>query len=232
MKKALIIIIPAAIAITALKVFDSKNAHQEGLGMPTHKADNISNHDKNSLNFNNPFKIVSGKNKKDINKARTLIETTSRNTAELPDQNSPIKEVATATTASPWHINNSYINERYQFAPQVHEKMPVNINAGQVNALEVGSQMEIMLPDYSKHTAVISGITYNGSSKTMTGHLANSKTSEIIITAGRNSVYATVATPTGSYSMQSADGEGVLYKVPPRSDIETLETDALIPDNS
>ncbi len=232
MKKAFIIIIPAAIAITALKVSDLKNANQENLSMSIQTAGKISNNDKNVLNLNNPFKTISGKIKKDIKKTQTFIETPSLNTTESLNQDSPIKEVATATTASPWHINNSYINERYQFAPQVHEKMPVNINAHQVNALEVGSQMEIILPDYSRHTAVISDITYNGSSKTMTGHLANSKTSEIIITAGRNSVYATVATPTGSYSMQSSDGEGVLYKVPPRSSIETLETDALIPDNS
>lgn len=133
----------------------------------------------------------------------------------------------------PWSIEESYINTRYQLAPQVQDKVAVQIDTKQVSSLESGSQMAIILPDYSRYTAVITRVVHNNSSsRTLTGQLAEDPAAQVIITVSRRSVHATIATPAGSYAMQSTDGEGVLYKVPPRQQLEAdLETDALIPDN-
>lgn len=229
MKKVLSGVIVVAIGITALTIFSFKDEAHKTSSIPPEEIINTLD-DRQSFESNNPIKSVSGKTGSEISNILVDMNSDQKKSTE-PVKTHQNKETVSSISTSPWRINNSHINERYQLPPQVHEKMPVNISTDNINALEVGSQMEIMLPDFSKHTAVISDITYNNSSKTMTGHLNNDPSTDVVITSGRRSVYATVATPLGAYSLQSTDGEGVLYKVPPRSEIEELETDALIPDH-
>ena len=139
------------------------------------------------------------------------------------------RQLPSASKALPWQIGSNYV-DRYQLPPQIHEKIAVSINSDSINSLEKGAQMELVLPDYSKRTATVSEVSYNGASKTLTGQLANDPNSQVIITASRQSVYATVTTASASYSLQSVDGSGIFYKAPPRSQLEDSDSDALIPE--
>ncbi|MDP0561378.1 MAG: hypothetical protein QS721_03190 [Candidatus Endonucleobacter sp. (ex Gigantidas childressi)] len=89
--------------------------------------------------------------------------------------------------------------------------------------------MVITMPNFSIHTVVIDNTYKNGASKISSGFLTDVDSSSIVITAGKDSVYAIITTPDGSYSFQTFAGKGFLYKVPTRSSLETSETDALIP---
>ncbi|MES2823060.1 MAG: hypothetical protein V4732_05645 [Pseudomonadota bacterium] len=100
------------------------------------------------------------------------------------------------------------ISPRPERFPQVGEKMTLPMLYGKKVVVEVQS---------------IS--TSPNGDQTWSGHLQGQGTDyPVVMTYGEHAVFATITTPEGSYSMESVDGLGWLYKNP--SEFELSDTNA------
>ena len=80
----------------------------------------------------------------------------------------------------------------------------------------VGEQIQLpMLNGQSVMADVQSTTTNPNGDYTWTGHLQGYGTDyPVVMTYGEHSIFATITTPEGSYTMESIDGLGWLYKNP------------------
>lgn len=80
----------------------------------------------------------------------------------------------------------------------------------------VGEQIELPMLNGQKVVANIESVTkFPNGDYSWSGHLVGHGTDfPIVMTYGEHSIFATITTPEGSYSMESLDGLGWLYKNP------------------
>ena len=129
-----------------------------------------------------------------------------------------------------WQVDTQPIDRRYYLPEQVTEKVQVSLDQDKMDSLKSGGTMYFTLPDLTERKVVIDKVDSQGDSKTLIGRLIHDKYSSVLITSGKGSLYATITTHEHEYTLDTVEGEGVLYKVPPRSEIDTIETDAILVD--
>ncbi|WP_211829781.1 hypothetical protein [Kistimonas asteriae] len=121
---------------------------------------------------------------------------------------------------------------------EVTDRTAINLDADELDVVATGDSVSFTLPGNHHYDAVIEKTTYNGNGdKTLTGYLAGTQSPDggtypVIITQGESTSFATITSPYGSYSMETINGQGWIYKNPPRSMLETAETDAIVPQES
>lgn len=117
----------------------------------------------------------------------------------------------------------------------ITDRTAINLDVDALDMVTIGDSVSFSLPGNYHYDAVIDKTTYNGNGdKTLVGYLADtqdqdSRTYPIIITLGDGSSFATIVSPYGNYSMETINGQGWIYKNPPRSTLEAAETDAIVP---
>lgn len=121
---------------------------------------------------------------------------------------------------------------------EVSDKTPINLDPKELDVIATGDSISFSLPGNYQFDAVVKKTTYSrNGDKTLIGHLDGATSPDgdaypVILTLGSNTTFATILTPYGSYSMETINGQGWIYKNPPRSILETAETDVVIPDDS
>ena len=128
-----------------------------------------------------------------------------------------------------WELSTDPIGDQFQLHNAVTEKVAIDIQAEHLDNLKPGMELELVLPDAPPLNVTITqrrpakdSITLMGSS------IEPNQMSEVILTSGNGSVHGWIYS-NGHYAIMSQQDDGVLYKVPPRSDIETIASDVLIP---
>lgn len=93
---------------------------------------------------------------------------------------------------------------------------PVNVDMEHLAYPQSGEQAILTLPGGERLQATVStSVTNANGDYTWRGHLAgHGDEYPVVMTYGENSVFATVTTPDGSYTLESVNGSGWIYKNP------------------
>ncbi|MCG8535305.1 MAG: hypothetical protein MI808_09435 [Pseudomonadales bacterium] len=104
----------------------------------------------------------------------------------------------------------------FMLRDEIREYDVVTLNEEQLTLPSEGDQMRVPLLNGEQVIVDVkkSKVTRNGD-YTWTGHVQGYGTDyPVVMTYGKNSSFAMITTPKGSYSMESVDGVGWLYKNP------------------
>jgi len=95
-------------------------------------------------------------------------------------------------------------------------KQPISFHRESVEQVSVGTQVQFSLPEGEQFSATVEKVQVSGSgSRSWSGHLDGFGNSyPVIFTSGNNTGFATITTPNGSYTLESVNGSGWIYKNP------------------
>ena len=130
-------------------------------------------------------------------------------------------EMASGKDANPSMPLNERVSEYAAIAVQRPENLP-----------KVGDQVVLPMLHGETVTINVQSVTTNANGDySWSGHLqGHSDDYPVIITYGENSIFAMITTPKGSYSMESVNGSGWLYKNPSEVELTKPNTkDYLVP---
>jgi hypothetical protein len=142
---------------------------------------------------------------------------------KLPPQNmaAPHVEISDA-----WQIGDTFTDSAFSLHDSVIVYATITIDMEKPYYPQPGEQLDLHLPgDLSVRADVRSSHLNPNGDYSWRGHL-NGYDNEypIVMTYGQNSVFATVTTPQGSYTLESINGRGWIYKNP--AEFELSEPDA------
>ncbi len=123
--------------------------------------------------------------------------------------------------------------EPFVVSTQVKEKLTVDTSNNDIGNVTSGEHMNFMLPDGSNVTARVENTwTEANGDKSWTGYVEDAAGPDyrIIVTQGSSATFASINTSKGSYSLESLNGRGVVYKNPEMGDVAPRGSkDYLIP---
>ena len=99
---------------------------------------------------------------------------------------------------------------------RVTVKQPITFHPESVEQVTVGTQVQFSLPEGDHFSATVEKVKIsNNGNRSWSGHLDGfGKSYPVVFTSGNNSGFATITTPNGSYSIESINGSGWIYKNP------------------
>jgi hypothetical protein len=144
---------------------------------------------------------------------------------------------ADAQSSTPSHAAGSAANDAWRMGDattvsqmpvpggvSVYE--PVSVDMEDPDYPEAGEQVSVSLPGGEQlKVNVKASVTNPNGDYTWRGHLDGYGTDDypVVMTYGGNSVFATVTTPKGSYTLESVNGSGWIYKNPAEVELSNPE---------
>jgi hypothetical protein len=122
-----------------------------------------------------------------------------------------------AAVPDAWSIGNTTTTTSIPIPEGVSVYEPVSIDMDNPDYPEPGEQISVTMPGGEQLTVNVEGSTTNPNGDyTWRGHLDGHGGDEypVVMTYGGNSAFATVTTPKGSYTLESVNGNGWIYKNP------------------
>lgn len=116
-----------------------------------------------------------------------------------------------------WSIGDATTTTSLPIPAGVSVYEPISVDMENPDYPEPGEQISVTVPGGEQLTVNVEGSTTNPNGDyTWRGHLDGQGGDEypVIMTYGGNSVFATVTTPKGSYTLESVNGSGWIYKNP------------------
>ncbi|MEN0038108.1 MAG: hypothetical protein AAGC78_13620 [Cellvibrio sp.] len=146
-----------------------------------------------------------------------------------PASNQP--EIEASASDSPvsaaWGIGDTSTTPSMSVPAGVSVYEPVSVDMENPDYPEPGEQISVAIPGGEKLTVNVKSSTTNPNGDyTWRGHLDGYGGDEypVVMTYGGNSVFATVTTPKGSYTLESVNGSGWIYKNPSEFELSNPES--------
>lgn len=145
--------------------------------------------------------------------------------------------VLNATQDEPMH--RGWIAMQGAVAPftisnQAREQMTVDVSSADLGDVKSGDRVGFQLPDGSEAVAHVENTwTESNGDKLWSGHVEDVAGPDyrIVVTQGAGATFASINTSKGSYSLESINGRGVVYKNPEMGDVAPRGTkDYLMPE--
>lgn len=167
--------------------------------------------------------------------------------ARLANQLKPEPPVATPSktdqaqanpsqTASPWRFSDSSMPvPALPLPPAVRQYQAVQIDMDSLSAPAIGDRLQLALLNGQQVEVQVEHTELNPNGDlSWRGRLQEQgQDYPVVMTYGENAVFATITTSKGSYSLESIQGSGWLYKNPAEFELsDTHATDHLIPPDS
>lgn len=157
----------------------------------------------------------------------------AQKTLDAPTVNAPIANVPTQVaspvsgTVAPdaWTLADSGQATPSMTLPEsVSVYEPVSVDMESPNYPEPGQQLGLTLPGGERlQVNVESSSTNPNGDYSWRGHLdGHGDEYPVVMTYGGNSVFATITTPNGSYTLESVNGSGWVYKNPSEFELSQL----------
>lgn len=123
----------------------------------------------------------------------------------------------------------------FKISTQAREQMTVDVSSADLGNVKSGDQVNFQLPDGSEAVAHVENTwTENNGDQVWSGHVEDvaGRDYRIVVTQGVSATFATINTSKGSYSLESINGRGVVYKNPEMGDVAPKgSTDYLMPES-
>ena len=144
---------------------------------------------------------------------QTLASTPAEPGAE-PQVAAPVGDQPSAT--SPWQLATNAAAPSIPLAEGVRVYEPVAVDMENPRFPQPGDQLELSLPGADPvKVSVAKATTLANGDYSWSGHLQGSGTAyPVVMTYGADAVFATITTPQGSYTLESVNGSGWIYKNP------------------
>lgn len=126
------------------------------------------------------------------------------------------------TTTNSWSIeSSSEVNPSFDINEKVSEKEAITFDTRSVTESQVGDRVTFSLPGDQQYAVVVEKTqTHRNGDSSWQGHLEGyGNRYPATFTAGDKSGFATVTTPNGSYSLESVNGSGWVYKNPEEAEL-------------
>lgn len=132
----------------------------------------------------------------------------------VADGNTPVAAKPAVTVPDAWRMADSTPSMPLPQSVSVYE--PVSVDMQNPAYPEAGQQTSVMLPGGERlQVNVEASKTNPNGDYSWRGHLdGHGDEFPVVMTYGGNSVFATVTTPNGSYTLESVNGSGWIYKNP------------------
>jgi len=123
--------------------------------------------------------------------------------------------------------------EPFAVASAVKEKLTVDMNGVDLGTTTPGERMNFTMPDGSNVVARVENTwTESNGDKAWSGHVEDAAGPDyrILVTQGSAATFASINTSKGTYTLESINGRGVVYKNPEMGDVAPHgTTDYLVP---
>lgn len=120
----------------------------------------------------------------------------------------PFTEISSA-----W-IEGNGTGDALSLDKRITEKKSIQVDSEELENKQAGDKLSFDLPGGYQVEATINQVTHSQTGATvLSGHLnGHGDRYPVVVTSGTNSSFATITTPQGSYSMETVNGKGTVYK--------------------
>lgn len=121
------------------------------------------------------------------------------------------------------------------FQKDIKVKQHVAISASLVRVVSIGDHIAMDLPTGNRYVSIVEDVqSFTNGDKGWFGYIeSEGQRYPVSFTAGSDSVYATIASPEGSYTLETSGGRGWLYLNPEIAElVDPNQPDQLIPSQS
>ncbi|MES1196214.1 MAG: hypothetical protein ABUL58_04635 [Steroidobacter sp.] len=123
----------------------------------------------------------------------------------------------------------------FKISSQARDQMTVDTSSADLGNVKYGDRISFQLPDGSEAVAHVENTwTESNGDQVWSGHIEDVAGADyrIVVTQGSSATFASINTSKGSYSLESINGRGVVYKNPEMGDVAPRgTTDYLMPES-
>lgn len=122
-----------------------------------------------------------------------------------PEMVAEVRDIMTETSMEE-------VEKNFSSKQGINPVIAVNIPKNSISTLSIGDTVSLPYMGSAQFDAKIaSKKTHANGSVTVSGNLVDNKQYSVVLTEGKNMSFGTVATPNGSYEIETRNGQGYVY---------------------